>query len=220
MIRICVFDLDGTVLNTSFALQHCMNKTMREYRLPTIDLAHTKLFVGTGSKNFVRKTLDFNGGADRVDLEEAYRKYLGVFEKNCNYEVKPYEGMPEALRSLKKSGIRITVLSNKPQDRVEDNIFSTYGRDFFDSVYGERTGIPLKPDPTSLGMLLQEYGTAPEECMYFGDTKTDMATGTACGAVTVGVLWGFRGREELEAYHPYAILADPSEIPDLVASCR
>jgi len=216
LIRICVFDLDGTVLNTIYALQRSVNLTMAEFSLPGIDVAHTKLFVGTGSYNLIRKTLLFNGDSELKNLDRAYHRYLEIFSENCNYMVKPYEGMPEAIRELQKKGMKTAVLSNKPQERVEDNIFSTYGRNFFDVVYGERKGIPLKPDPAGLLALLKEFGAAPEECLYFGDTKTDMAAGKNAGTVTIGVLWGFRGREELEEYHPYTILEDPSVIPGLL----
>jgi len=216
LIKICVFDLDGTLLNTLFALQRSVGLALEKFGYPEIDIPHIKKFVGTGGYNLIRKTLLYFGDSELKNLDEAYRIYGEKFRENCNYMVKPYEGMPEVLQQLKKDGILTTVLSNKQQERVEDNIFSTYGKNVFDRVYGERKGIPLKPDPSSLLSLLEEFGVKPEECMYFGDTATDMETGTGAGAVTVGVLWGFREREELEKFHPYAIIDEPSEIPSLV----
>jgi len=212
---ICVFDLDGTLLNTVYALQFSMNTVMKELGFPEIDLFHTKQFVGTGSFNFVRKTLLYHGDEKLKYLDGAVKRYGEVFRENCNYRVEPYGGMPEALLRLKACGIRTAVLSNKPQKQVEDNIYSTYGRDMFDRVYGERKGIPLKPDPESLRMLIHEFGFGTEKCLYFGDTNTDMETGKNAGVHTAGVLWGFRDREELQHFSPEALLESPAEIPEL-----
>ena len=214
MIRCCIFDLDGTLLNTIFALQKSMNLTMKEFGLGEISIPQVKKYVGNGSVNFCRRALAFFG-ADSALLEPVSRRYAELFRAHCGYRVEPYPGMPEALRFLRDRGLSLAVLSNKPQERTEDNIYGAFGRELFQEVRGEQPGVPLKPDPSSLLALTGELGASPEECLYFGDTGTDMETGTRAGACTVGVLWGFRGREELLGFHPAAVLSDPSEIPGL-----
>ena len=215
MIRCCVFDLDGTLLNTVYALRRSMNLTLREFGFGEITEAQVKKYVGTGSLNYCRKALASFGAEDGTLLERFSARYAEYFLRNCGYRLAPYAGIPEALSFLKGQGVRLAVLSNKPQERTEDNIRSAFGPELFDFVQGERKGIPLKPDPASLKALLAEMGAAPEECLYFGDTGTDMETGARAGVRTAGVLWGFRDREELEAFSPEAILESPAEIPEL-----
>ena len=212
MILGAIFDLDGTLLNTVPALQKSMNLTLKEFGLPQITEEEVKRFVGNGSRNYAIRSLHRFGKDDPHLIEAAYRRYLEIFDLNSTSGIHPYDGMPEAVESLKSRGIRLAVLSNKPQKQTEDNIFACYGDRLFETVRGEMPGIPLKPDPASLKRLLSDLGLLPEECLYFGDTGTDMETGTTAGLHTIGVLWGFRGREELEVWKPAMIIEHPSEI--------
>ena len=93
-----------------------------------------------------------------------------------------------------------------------ENIETVFGKGYFDYIGGEQPGIPKKPDPAGVRLILNTLHVQPEECLYFGDTNTDMQTGLGAGLVTVGVTWGFRGREELEAFHPSYIISHPREI--------
>jgi phosphoglycolate phosphatase len=192
-----------------------MNLTLAEFGLGEISLAQVKQYVGNGSLNYCRRALDFFGADTKALLEPVSRRYAELFQQHCGYRVEPYEGMREALAFLNSRGAKLAVLSNKPQSRTEDNIYGAFGRELFKAVRGERQGIPLKPDPSSLLALLRDLKAAPEECLYFGDTGTDMETGTRAGAHTIGVLWGFRERAELEQCHPEAILDSPAGIPEL-----
>ena len=82
----------------------------------------------------------------------------------------------------------------------------------FVELAGEQPGIPRKPDPAGVKLILDRFGVKPEECLYFGDTNTDMKTGLGAGLQTVGVTWGFRDREELESFHPQHIISHPDEV--------
>ena len=74
-----------------------------------------------------------------------------------------------------------------------------------------------KPDPEGVFLIMEKLQVKPEECLYFGDTNTDMKTGKAAGLDTVGVLWGFRGREELESFHPKYLISDPSQMIEILS---
>lgn len=215
MIRGAVFDLDGTVLNTVPALKKSMDLALAEFGFGSVTEDEVKVFVGNGSLNYVKRAFGKFGIRDPETVAKAAESYRKHFAVNCLYGVKPYEGVPEALSFLKKQGLKLAVLSNKPQKQTEDNIFPVYGTELFDLVTGERPGIPLKPDPAGLRMTLDTLGVKAEECLYFGDTGTDMETGVKGGCVTTGVLWGFRSQAELAAWHPYAIIGEPSEIPEI-----
>ena len=116
------------------------------------------------------------------------------------------------IEELKKQGIRTAVLSNKPHPRTVENIENVFGPGYFDYVAGEQPGIPRKPDPAGVKLILERFGVKPEECLYFGDTNTDMQTGLGAGLQTVGVTWGFRDRAELESFHPQYIISHPDEV--------
>lgn len=212
MIRCCIFDLDGTLLNTIEALTFTTNLTLEHFGYPPVDETHVKQFVGDGYKVLIERALKHSGDEQLVHYEEGLRVYTEVFAKHCMYHVRPYEGIPELLEQLKAKGIRIAVLSNKPHERTVENIETIFGKGYFDIVAGEQLGIPKKPDPAGVRRILEQFGETPEHCLYFGDTNTDMKTGLGAGLITVGVTWGFRDRAELESFHPQYVIDRPEEV--------
>ncbi|MDO4787681.1 MAG: HAD family hydrolase [Johnsonella sp.] len=216
MIRACIFDLDGTLLNTIKALSYCISRTMEQFGYGEIDEAHTKQFVGDGYKELVRRALIFSGDKELRHFEEACRLYLEIFAEHSLDEVAPYEGIEEVLEYLRKKNIRLAVLSNKPQAETEHNIIQIFGEGVFEKIYGQREGIPLKPDPRALELLMEELGVSRDEVLYFGDTSTDMQTGANAGVKRVAVLWGFRSEEELASFSPEHMLRTPREARGLI----
>lgn len=212
MIRCCIFDLDGTLLDTLKALAYTTNLTLERFGYGPVDEAHIKQFVGDGYKKLMERSLLYSGDTKLEHYEESLPVYMEVFARHCMYQVKPYDGIPELLEGLKARGIKIAVLSNKPHERTVENIETVFGKGYFDWVAGEQPGVPKKPDPAGVNRILEKFGVAPEECLYFGDTNTDMKTGLGAGLTTVGVTWGFRDREELESFHPQHIISHPSQV--------
>ena len=168
--------------------------------------------MGDGAANLVKRALIKGGDTELTHFEAAYARYREIFQANCMYQVKPYEGIPKLLEELKKRGMKIAVLSNKPHHATLDVIESLFGKDYFDVVQGQVDGVPIKPDPAGVFRILDRFGLTADEVLYMGHTATDMKTGKAAGAFTVGVLWGFRDRKELEEGHADAIIAQPLEL--------
>ena len=119
MVKACIFDLDGTLLNTIYALSYCISLTMREFGGKDIDEAHTKLFVGDGYKELVKRALIYSGDTRLVHMEAACMRYLDIFNKNSLYNVQPYDGIIDAIKFLNKKSIKTAVLSNKPEEIIE-----------------------------------------------------------------------------------------------------
>lgn len=216
-IRCGIFDLDGTLLNTLKALTYTTGLVLEHFGYKPITEAQVCQIVGDGYKCQVERALRLAGDEKLEHLEESLPLYLELFAKHCLYGVKPYDGIPELLEALKARGISIAVLSNKPHERTVENIETVFGKGYFDIVAGEQPGIPKKPDPAGVKRILDQLNVRPEECLYFGDTGTDMKTGKNAGLITVGVEWGFRGREELERFHPDYIISHPMEILEKIA---
>lgn len=212
MVRCCIFDLDGTLLNTLTALQTTINLMLKHFGYPAVGEEKIKKFVGDGYKMLVERALKDAGDEGLMHYEEGLQVYMELFAIHSMDEVQPYDGIRELLKTMKERGIKIAVLSNKPHERTVDNINTVFGTGYFDIVAGERPGIPRKPDPAGIYRILDALGEKPENCLYFGDTDTDMQTGLGAGLTTVGVTWGFRDRAELESYHPQYVIDSPGEV--------
>ena len=119
---------------------------------------------------------------------------------------------------LKKNNIKIAVLSNKPHAQTVENVDSIFGNGYFDNISGEKTNVKRKPDPEGAIIIANKLDVSPCECLYIGDTNTDMKTGIGAGMDVVGVTWGFRDRKELESFNPKYVIDHPSEIIDIVNS--
>lgn len=212
MYHCCIFDLDGTLLNTIHALTFTTNQVLKRLSLPLVTEEQTKYFVGDGYKMQMKRALLAAGDQNLEHLEEALPIYMEEFGKHCMYQVEPYPGIRELLAFLKEKKVKTAVFSNKPHPMAVENIEGIFGKGVFDRIQGQKPEVPKKPDPTGVFMIMKNLQVKPEECLYFGDTNTDMKTGKAAGLDTAGVLWGFRTRKELEEFHPKYLIASPQEI--------
>lgn len=216
MYKCCIFDLDGTLIDSIKAISYTANLTLEKYGYPAISDDLYKIFVGEGAKKLIEKALLHSGDSELTHLEDGFTTYLKYFEIHCMHEVKPYDGIIDMLKELKDRGVKLAVLSNKPHERTLDNIKGVFGEDYFSLVSGEKEGIRRKPDPAGAILTADILGFSPSECLYLGDTSTDMETGISAGMDTVGVTWGFRERSELESYSPKYVIDSPMEILSIV----
>lgn len=211
MIKACIFDLDGTVLYTLESIALAGNRMLESLGYPAQPVDDYRYYCGDGADNLVKRCLKKVGGLTDENYEAGKilnRKYLA---EKASYHVHPYEGMEDVLKELKKRGIKIAVVSNKPDDAAHLAVANAYG-DLFDHVQGQGNGIPIKPDPTGALRTAKLLGAEPSECLYFGDTWTDMKTGNNAGMHTIGVLWGYRDEKELRENGAEMVIASPKEI--------
>ena len=151
------------------------------------------------------------GDPQLLHLEEGEKIYRDMFAENPMYHVTHYEGMPETIKALKEKNIRLAVCSNKPHPAAVKVIRIMFGEDF-DLVLGQSDAVRRKPAPDGPLKIAEEFEVSPEECMYIGDTATDMKTGKAAGMLTVGALWGFRTRKELTENGADVVAERPTDI--------
>ena len=220
MYKVCIFDLDGTIADTVESIAHVGNQTLRAFGLPEIPVKDYNFYAGDGADVQVKRMLAAVPGGDKVDYEEVRTQYRKWFAENPFYLVKPYDGILELLEGLKAQGIKIAVLSNKPHGAAVEVVHKIFGQDMFHKIQGQTSEIPRKPSPIGALAVAKEFGALPQECLYCGDTNTDMDTGKAAGMFTIGVTWGFRPRTELEEHHADKIVDHPSEILELASECR
>lgn len=196
MIKACIFDLDGTLADTLESMAYVANEIMKKFGLKELPVDNFRYYCGEGANMLMRRCLKDAGDPELTRFEEGARIYREMFAADPMYRVTHYPGMPETLKELKKRGIRLAVCSNKPHPAAVKVIAQMFGDDF-DMVIGQSDAIRRKPAPDGPLKVAEEFGVKPEECMYIGDTRTDMLTGKAAGMYTVGALWGFRDLKEL-----------------------
>jgi phosphoglycolate phosphatase len=131
------------------------------------------------------------------------------------YHAEPYEHVVQALEELKSRGVKIAVLSNKPHESAVSVVETIFGEGVFDHIQGQTDSVPIKPDPAGVYQILERFAADRSECLYFGDTNTDMLTAHNAGVTAVGVTWGFRPRSELEEYKADVLIDSAAEIPGL-----
>ena len=209
MKKIAIFDLDGTLLNTLESIAYCGNTILKKYGIEQLEVKKFTDFIGHGADNLILKLTDYVNLPS--DIFEKFRKeYLEFYKENGTYGVAPYDGIVELLNTLKANGIKIAILSNKPDKIVKDCVQKYFG-DIFDAVYGQKDGIPVKPDTTQFFEILHKYEISPEDCIYCGDSGVDIETGKNAGALALGAAWGFYGDKPFEnadgiIYHPMDLL--------------
>ena len=212
MIKACIFDLDGTLTDTVESIARGVNKALVHFGYSKRPVEEYNFYAGDGIDMALKRALAAAGDTEGRCLEAGIplcRKYFG---EDPLYHVKPYPQIRETVKALKVRGVKNAVFSNKPHTAAVQVVEAVFGKGFFDYIQGQTAEIPRKPDPAGVFRIMKEFSVRPEECLYFGDTNTDMETGHAAGLYTVGVAWGFRPRSELEAYHADCIINQPAEI--------
>ena len=216
MYKACIFDLDGTLTDTLESLTYSVNATLRELGLGQITPTQCKEFVGSGARRLIEQSIQASGDPEASRIEEAMEAYGRIFKVHCTYHVAPYDGIVDMLQELKKEGVQLAVLSNKPHLQTKDVVATFFEEGTFARVYGQQEGVPRKPDPAAVHMILDELGVSSDECLYIGDSDVDMLTGCAAGVASVGVTWGFRSREVLKEHGATYVVDKPEEIVSIV----
>lgn len=216
MKKVAIFDLDGTLSDSIMSIKYCADRALATCGFGPFPKEDYFYFVGDGAPVLIERCLKAAGDEGLEHYDTVWSAYKAYFAKDCMYEVKPYDGIVETLHALKDMGVKLAVLSNKPHPETINVVETLFGKGFFDIIHGHKEDVPKKPDPAGVYAILNDLSLEAKDALYIGDTNTDMETGKGAGAFTIGVLWGFRGREELENHHADAIIENPTNILDYV----
>lgn len=207
-----IFDLDGTVLDTLGDIAAACNEMLARHGYPQHPVSAYRQMVGNGFDRLVSRAVPAErmpGACELADLAAEARK---TYSQRMMESTEPYPGIPEALQTLKERGFKLGLLSNKP-DEMTQALIRHYFPNVFDAIQGALPDIPLKPDPQSLLAMQGKFGTIQNA--YIGDSNVDMLTARNARTLAVGVAWGFRGPEELEASGAAIIADTPEELANL-----
>ena len=208
------FDLDGTLANSLADLANSVNYVLSSKGFPTHNTECYKLFAGDGILKMIERAVPTQYSQTPV-VSELKDMFMEYYAKHYADNTVAYEGLNGLIEALKKNGIKIAVVTNKAQEMAEKVVNKLFG-DSFDYILGLREGIPAKPDPTGIFMAMKELNVKPEECAFVGDTGMDVAGGVNAGAYPIGVLWGFREKEELIKFGAKAFAANAEELLSLL----
>ena len=216
MIKECIFDLDGTIADTIETITYYGNRALNKFGFGDIDSETYKLLVGNGYEILVKNMLNTLGVYTDKVYNEMKEFYHDDYETDSMYKTKIYDGMKELVKFLGENKIKRGVLTNKPQGAADDVIKYFFEDNSFEIVSGISDGDKLKPDPQRLFKMLEKMDVKNDEVLYFGDTKTDMQTGKNANLFTIGVLWGFRSKEELLTNGADMLASHPDEIIEYI----
>jgi phosphoglycolate phosphatase len=210
-----IFDLDGTLLNTLDDLANSMNYVLQKHGFSVYATERYRYFVGEGMEKLVIHTLPPEHQDEemvKLCLSELIREY----NRRWHDATRPYEGVGELIDKLESMGIKMSVLSNKPDRFTKITVERYFGLKRFDFVIGIREGIPKKPDPFGALEISRLSNIPPSAYLYLGDSGIDMKTANAAGMYAVGATWGFRGADELLVNGAKALINSPLELLDLI----
>ena len=214
MTKLAIFDLDGTLLNTVEDLGNATNYALAQCGFQTYPIDSYYQMVGCGIFNMFRAALPSEYATDD-NVQKMASYFLPYYDAHkCDF-TRPYDGILRMLDTITGRGVRLAVASNKYQDGTEKLVKHFFGEYDFVKILGQREGQPIKPDPAIVDQVLAEVPSVTKaETVYVGDSNVDMQTGSNAAVRTIGVSWGFRGRDELASYSPSAIVDTPAQLAD------
>ena len=219
-IRLLIFDLDGTLIDSRLDLIHSVNAMLRHFGRPELDGDVIASYVGDGAPALVQRALVADGdGGDEAFCRTALEYFLGYYRLHKLDHTTVYEGIPETLAALARTsnGVQrqMAVLSNKPVNPSRAIVEAFGMGDFFIRIYGGNSFATKKPDPLGVRTLLEETGAAAVEALMIGDSSVDVLTGRNAGLWTCGVTYGFAPRS-LEEVAPDVVVDGPRDLEELL----
>jgi len=216
LARAAIFDLDGTLLDSLADIAAAVNVTLEQLGYHTHPLEDFKGFIGEGVDVLARKSLPA-GVANNIEIiETVVDGYRREYHRTWNQRTQPYPGIPELLDWLTSEQVPMAILSNKPDGFTRLCVEQLLADWTFFPVFGERHGVPRKPDPAGAVEIAEIFKHPAKEIVYLGDTGVDMQTAKAAGMIAVGVTWGFRSASELRNAGADLIIKTPNELFDHV----
>jgi len=213
LLRGALFDLDGTLVNTLSDLAYAMNRSLRIHGLVPYETDAYRYMVGNGIDILTHRAV----GEHKELFDKVKHTYASYYSEHWHDRSEPYPGIMELLNYLKKQNMKLCVFSNKPHLDTCHVIRHYFGDDLFDEIQGQTARIPIKPDPAGAIELAERLGVSPEEMLYFGDSGVDMQCAKNAGMKAVGVLWGFRERQELMDNGADLLIEKPQDMITLLS---
>ncbi len=215
MIKLVIFDLDGTLLDTVADLANSTNFALEQCGFPTHETPAYNLFVGNGINKLFERALP-EGEKTEENIQRIRRIFLPHYDKHNACFSAPYPGITKVLKTLHQKGLKLAVASNKYHEatlKMVDHFFPDIP---FVAVLGQREGIPVKPHPDIVHEIMSIARVSNKETLYVGDSGVDMETVLNSEVIGAGATWGFRSLEELQQFNPKYIVNQAEDILQII----
>lgn len=208
--KTCLFDMDGTVLDTIADLRDAVNHTLALYGCPACDTQRVRDATGNGARDLIARCLP--QGEATPDFEAIFSAYKSYYAAHSCLKTAPYEGITALLQELREDGCKVAIVSNKPDGAVKE-----LAARFFPGIpaFGE-AGLPRKPAPDMVYHALDVLGADRANAAYIGDSEVDVATAKNAGLELIAVSWGFRSRAHLVQSGAVTIVDSVAELREKV----
>jgi phosphoglycolate phosphatase len=214
-IKLIIFDLDGTLIDSRLDLVHSVNATLRHFKRPELPAEVIASYVGDGAPVLIRRAL--GDPKDEASVKTAVEYFLAYYRVHKLDHTHLYHGIPETLAAVRNSNggrRQMAVLSNKPVHPSRAIVEALRLAEFFVHVYGGNSFPTKKPDPLGVRTLLDQTRTRSEEALIVGDSSVDVITGRNAGIWTCGVTYGFAPHTLCEA-PPDVVVDTPKELAQI-----
>lgn len=212
-LKAVIFDMDGTLLDTLADITDSVNEALKVHGLPMRTSDEIRRFVGNGARQLIARAIP--DGEENPLFETTLAIYKTYYDYHCKDNTKPYEGISQLLKELKRRNFKIGVVSNKP-DHMVKALSQEYFGEFIDVAIGEKEGVNRKPAPDTLLAAMQELGVEQDECVFIGDSDVDIATAGNAETRFIAVTWGFRDSTYLKEHGATELIALPMELLYLI----
>jgi phosphoglycolate phosphatase len=220
-LKLLVFDLDGTLIDSAQDLCNSVNATLAHFGLKHLEDTEIAGFIGDGALMLIRRALAREHGSevDEEFLQTAYVFFLDYYRAHKLDFTYAYDGVLEALKALKGLGNldkldnkprTMAVLTNKPVRPARDICAALGLSPYFLHIYGGNSFSTKKPDPEGLLALMADCGAVPAETVLIGDSQVDIQTARNAGAWAIGCTFGL-APETLEVIQPDVLVDSPND---------
>lgn len=210
MKHLC-FDFDGTIVDSRLDITRAVNRIRRNAELDPVSVTEVTNAIGAGAWELIEKTLPEASLPPTETLVDTFRD---IYLEICTDNVELYPHIRSILDEV--TDHRLAIITNKPTSMTE-RMLTTSGLDnFFDPVYGADSFDMMKPDPTPLKALIDEWEISADDLIMIGDSWTDMQAGNNAGCATVGCLYGLGDSQRLKKESPDWIVESPEELHEIL----
>lgn len=209
-MKACIFDLDGTLINSLKDIAISMNIVLKKLNLQEHTIDEYKNFIGDGALMLVKNSLPQDSSKEIISLALEY--FINTYESEIHENTFAYDGINELLDELDKLDIKLGILSNKPHKftiKYKELLFKNKN---FSEVHGQKDNVPKKPHPLAATKIASNFNISANDIFFIGDTPTDIKTAKAAKMKSIGVSWGFRPKEELLQAGADYIATTPNDI--------
>jgi len=210
---LCVFDLDGTLVDTIADISAAVNAALAQLGYPEKSESEIATIVGHSAVYMCQHALPPEHMDKWQILLQEYTRY---YRQNCCNLSRPYEGILPVLNALRLAGVKMSVVSNKPHAQAVKVLTTLFPKDCFSLILGQMDKFRVKPDPMSLCFVLDYLGIPSERAVYVGDSDVDVVFANNAGVDCIAVSWGLRSRQVLESAGAPCIIDDAGELVEKV----